>query len=332
MNENLPDQPIAPRLSKTILDMYRPKDHLSPSSYATFNRCPRKYFYKNCGLNLKDRNFNAATYGRAINDAMPFVFKQDLPGAIAKCREILEGVDLSGDVKRNPARLTSQLDHLIKFHHPSRSIYQPAFGCEASFDIPFVTDLGMKVPYVGIIDCIGRHKDTEKIWGVEYKTTSELGVRWAETFGLNSQIVSYWLGINALIDEEVEGFFVEGILIAKASTEVNCRPITLRPHMLDNYVQDVIKTQKRIEHCEASCEWDCRYCACSPYSMFTMPGYMCDYYWLCAMPDPMDCMDMFVVSAEREFDFDEYSKRKEKLHDIFTKGYDDETPHGDIPQ
>jgi hypothetical protein len=312
--------------------MYHKKDHLSPSSYATFNRCPRRYFYKNCGLNPKDRNFNAATYGRAINDAMPFVFKQDLVGAIAKCKEILEGVDLSHDIKRNFARLSSQLSHLVQFHHPDRSIYTPAFGCEASFDIPFVTDLGMKVPYVGIIDCIGRHKDTGKIWGVEFKTTSELGVRWAETFGLNSQIVSYWLGINALIDEEVEGFFVEGILIAKVSTEVNLRPITLRPHMLDNYVEDVIKTQANIEACENTMNFPCRFCACSPYSMFTMPGYMCDYYWLCAMPDPMDCMEMFNIGDEHEFDFAEYLDRKDKLRDAFTKGYADETPHGSVPE
>jgi hypothetical protein len=63
--------------------------------------------------------------------------------------------------------------------------------------------------------------------------------------------------------------------------------------------------------------------------MFTQPGYMCDYYWLCALASPEDALDMFVIGEEHEFDFNEYLSRKEQLKSLWSVN---ENKNKDLPQ
>lgn len=302
-----------------LRDLYIPKDHLSPTSLADFKRCPFRYYCKCCHLWPATANITALDFGRAVNDAMPFIFAQDLPGAIRKATEIVDGdsLDAKGDSKRNTQRLADILDDLSKRHRPGACIYEPAFGCASSFDIPFVLDVGGHIPFVGIIDCLGRHRDTGNLWGVEFKTTGELGQRWNETFMLNTQIIGYYLGLQSLLPEKIEGFFLEGILVAKVSTDVNIKPISLKPHYLDAMQSLIRRTMNEIKICEETNTWPHDYTGCSTYSMFSCAGYTCDYYWLCQMENPDDALDLYFQREGREFSFDDYQKRTVELKALF---------------
>jgi len=58
----------------------------------------------------------------------------------------------------------------------------------SDMEVPFALDIGLAVPLVGRVDCLGLHRDTREPWGIEWKTTSELSTRFLEGFTFNPQV------------------------------------------------------------------------------------------------------------------------------------------------
>jgi hypothetical protein len=208
------------------LQYYKPREWLSISSLVSFARCPRKFFYGS-GCRLISYTEKAALdFGTAIHKGFPECLVGEhgtkLPRAMSgfmSCwRQELD------DEKRNVARAQAMFNDVILTHY--NSIYKllpPPAGVLSiedkvnDYEIPFAIDIGLDVPLVGRIDGWGSHRDTNELWAIELKTSSELSPRFLDSFQLNPQPLCYTLALKQLTGEKVRGCMIEGLSVSRST-------------------------------------------------------------------------------------------------------------------
>lgn len=264
-----------------------------------FARCPRLYFYSSgCGLRLADslgRGQQAMNFGTALHAAIPILLAtDDFQQAYEAFEKAWSGND--GDEKRNPltAKMilaTFRANHpkdvgfysilpapetFSKIRHPDRvSEYELAFAMVLP-DIP--------LPLIGRVDGWCKTRVGGELWGLEYKTTSEMSERFLSGFKRNPQVLGYTLAMRAH-GYPVKGVLVEALGVAKTTIKTQTVPVQPQDHELEAFVRWAQVTAKGILACEAAEEWPMDPSACTTYPQHGSPGYMCYYDLLCSVPD-----------------------------------------------
>lgn len=303
---------------------YTPREHLSVSSLVNFKRCPRRYFYASgCRLVLPNEH-PALKFGEAIHTAIPEITgaNQDQPiearaaNAMSKFNAVW--ADTQGDDTRNSENAARVLADFASSHTPKECIYEllpaPAGSLElaaqlklqrvSAWEIPFAINIpGLRVPLVGRIDGLCRMRYDQSVWGLEYKTSRQLGTNFFAGFDLSPQVIAYTLALRTYLGEDsVRGCIVEGIRTSKTNSASSAVPVPVADHHIDHFIRWARFTGNMILECEAQQDFPMDFAGCHPYAQFGVHGYPCDYMQLCKHTD--DWRDMragYMVKDDRPF-------------------------------
>jgi hypothetical protein len=303
------------------MEDFKPRKYESHSSLCTFLRCPRRYFLE-YGMRLDPfpSEQNYFVFGRAMHAALPWCYFEG--GLINACKAFDAIWPQDGsldDEKRTRANAYRSLKEFYSLHAPGAGLYSivepPKTGIKnpdgvSPFEIPFAVDVGGKVPFVGLVDGMGQHNDTGAKWLVEFKTSYEMGSRFAGAWSLNSQVISYHMAVSLLLQakESIAGVFVEGVLVAKSSSNNLCIPIFVNQEHWNKWIQTIQWAQDNIERCIDKQNFPCNFSACTPYPQHGSMGYMCSFEKLCHAQDWRALRDYYKTKPPRTFVLDDGTK------------------------
>ena len=297
-------------MNKEDMSFYRRKEWESVSSLCLYSRCPRLYFYRaGCRLSSPGSAI-ALTFGKAIHQALPYALNNDLLKAMEKFQEVWKGIE--GDDKRNSQRAEQMLGYFMATHQEGQSLYVPVSRkelqlssslisqeVEKDYEVLWAVDIGQKKLLVGIVDLLGKHRDSGSRWVVEFKTTSMLGSWFFEGLTINPQVTTYPLAMK-LMNQPVEGTIVEGILVSKNKCENIAVPFYVNDSLLQQTLAWAQDLMDRIDKSEESGQFP-QYCSgCSSYAQFGSPGYLCSYASLCKVDDWKELKSCFETREDEE--------------------------------
>jgi len=156
---------------------YVQSHHLSASCLSCVSRCPRRYFYMYGQSLWKQSTVPALEFGQAIHAGLAPCYANDLASAMAKFKAVWGERDELGDDKRSTSRALVMFKAFSSNHRPGVSLYTivkplsqlPVDDLVSENELPFALDVGLDIPLVGRIDAIGKHRDDQSVWAVEYK-------------------------------------------------------------------------------------------------------------------------------------------------------------------
>lgn len=129
-------------------------------------------------------------------------------------------------------------------------------GIEFSFAEPIDEahpETGDPLLYVGRMDAVVEYAGG--LYGLDDKTTSQLGASWPKQWDLRSQFSGYCWGA-ARADMPLSGFLVRGVSILKTKYDT-MQPITYRPvWMIEAWYEQLIRTVRDIKRCWEEGYWD----------------------------------------------------------------------------
>lgn len=129
-------------------------------------------------------------------------------------------------------------------------------GIEFSFAEPIDIEhpeTGDPLLYVGRLDGLMNYAGA--IYGLDDKTTSQLGASWPRQWDLRSQFTGYSWGVRKA-DIKLEGFIIRGVSILKTKYDT-LQPITYRPDwMVDEWYTQLIRDIGRMKRCWQEGYWD----------------------------------------------------------------------------
>ena len=301
----------------TGIEHYQPRQWLSISSLVSFSRCPRKYFYSSgCRLGSPNGPHPALTFGQAIHKAHPQLLigedKTKIERALKDFSSIWTSeVDAQAqDKKRNINVAYRMLLDFYQGHSNGRSIYELVEPPKSNliiaedtndFEVPFAIDIGLRVPLVGRIDALVRHRDSKKLWALEWKTASEVSQRFLEGFQRSPQCLAYCLALRVLTQEPVEGTMVEGLLVSTSRNLTQLIPVPALDHHIENFIKWATLMGGLLLECERLKEFPQHFTGCGPYSQFGMPGFSCEFGNLCDVPDWTRLKSLYATSEDRPF-------------------------------
>jgi hypothetical protein len=295
---------------------YVPREYLSVSTLMDFIRCPRRYFHRKSGLQSpSESEAIAPLYGTAMHKAVPVALAAGLAPALEAFQSVWENNE--GDDKRNTRRAAAQLGHFVHSHSQGRSIYSfekpPAGAIEVDettspFEIPAVIDVGLSVPIVVRIDGLVRHRDTDDLWGWEFKTTSRLNASLFDGLEMNPQILTYTLALRSLTGLKVRGMMTEAMLIDKVKVDNMTHPIAVQDHMVDSialwlrfYGELLLACEKRYLETGDFNSFPKNFSGCSAYPHFYIPSWPCDYSNLCRVEDWRNLTSLYSHKPDHKF-------------------------------
>lgn len=245
-------------------------------------------------------------YGTCMHSALPHCYKRgDLDLAISKFENSWaafgHGED---DDKRNTSTAIASLTNYYEMHSPELCMYEPMdIAIEATVadnidkgEVPFLIDIGAELPLAGRIDMPVRLKQNNAVWALDFKTASEMGTRFFNGFHRAPATVGYTLALSHITGERVQGLIVEAIRTSKKNVECQSSLNFVTDVHLENFLELAEDTAREILKCNDKKYWPAKPCACNPYSMFGMPGYVCEYKTLCDMPDWKDGLKFYEQS------------------------------------
>ncbi len=298
---------------------YVPKKWHSSTSVCYASACARKYFYAE-GLRLVKKGPKPwFKFGEGMHYAVPILHEEEFEHEVSKLIEASEAFhkiwtqeieDTLSDSKRNWHRALATLRNYRTYHKPGASLYTlikpPSTGLEllepkSPYEVPFVVDLGLSKPLVGWVDALGEHRDTKELWVIEFKTSSELGQRFGNSWEMNLQTLVYQLGVSQYLPQPVAGCMIEGILVAKVSVNCMTIPIPRSDVLLKSLIEDIKDIDESIKRWEDRALFPKRLSACNPYGHFGQHGYNCDYAPLCACEDWRHLSDLYDQEPQRNF-------------------------------
>jgi hypothetical protein len=298
----------------------------------SFIRCPRKYFYEKCGVTSKDEA-TALVYGSAMHKAVPHLFtKGGIEAAIPAFQSVWD--ESLTDSKHSTQRAIAQLSHFAHTHTTDRSLYwleqpPPNPGITLAddvndFEIPFVLDVGLRVPIAGRIDGWCRHQDGS-LWAWELKTSGRLTSSMFDSLEFNPQLLTYALVCSTFTKEKIRGVMFEVILKDAKKVDNMSHPVPVQDHHLQDIALWLRYWGELLLACEDRCE-DIRlrneqagsdlrstvgggmediakafpknFAGCSAYPLFYQTGSVCDFVSLCRTPEWKSLLEYYDIKPE----------------------------------
>lgn len=252
------------------------KECLDYTMMSTFQTCQRKYdFRMNKGLVGRKAPI-AADFGKCIHLALDEWYKG---GDIEKTVELFKAnyVESEEDDKR-----THKMGEWILRNYHSKYVDQPfkVLSTEREFTIPLPN--GNKL--IGRIDKIVEWDGA--VWGMDHKTTSQLGDSYMRMHTPNLQFSGYTWAIQQLGFPLCQGILVDALLVAKGLLETASRAklVPLRRDFayrsvgdIREYLETIESIQQDIRLREIGDLWIPNFDACTDYGE-------CPYRKICKEP------------------------------------------------
>ncbi len=297
---------------EVCMESYRPRKHVSPSSFCKLSRCPRLFYFQyGLGLRKIGREDTALVYGSAVHYALPACYPNG--GGIDVAMDLFKNVwgdyDLKEDPKRNTNRVRLMLLDFIYKHKAENSnttLVPPPPSVDvlekvSDNEVAFALDVGLPVPVVGRVDAVVTDNLSSHLWGDEYKTSARLGAQFLGGFNLSPQVLTYTMALRVLTGKQVDGCIIEGLLSAKTKTETLSHPIWVTTHSMDDIVQWYKYWFKMLLIYETSGSFPKNLSMCTSYDSFGTSGFVCDFQDLCMVDDWRRLESMYEVMPPHEF-------------------------------
>lgn len=314
---------ISATTNEQLQPTYSPRDYLSVTTIMNFAKCPRSYLYSKCGLTKKDQG-NALQYGTAMHKAIPVVMTEGMDAGFKAFLSEWDDTRDKADAKRSVQRAFSQLSHFHQTHKDGKSIYtfeKPPENKEielddstSPFEVPGVIDIGLEVPVVVRIDGLVKHRDTQELWGFEFKTASKL---WGlfESLEKHPQVLVYSAVLRTLTRQNIRGMMCEGMLIDPKKCDNQTQPVPVPDHLteagitwLRYYGGMLLDAEKKFAELElanpgsGAKAFVQNWCGCTPYPNFYMTStFPCDYALLCDTANWQDRANLYDVKPDHKF-------------------------------
>jgi len=291
---------------------------LSTTGLSKFARCPRLFFYTHvCGLMFPSEAL-PLKFGEAIHAGLPYVLAEsNIKLAIKKFEDVWGTRDQFNDDKRNTGVATRIFMHAL-FNHSNTAKYQmyqikkplisnlAVTGDQNEYEIPFVLRIpGCKFLVGSRIDALSVLLSTGEEWVTEFKTASSLADWTLNSFELNTQLMLYVLAARTLYNQSCPGVLLHAFHVAKAVSKTTpesiVKPIYIKQNVLDDFVRWVIFQAKMIEFYIERKDFPKQFSGCSPYSMFGVPGGVCEFKNLCYIPNWTTMRNFLVKSDYKPF-------------------------------
>jgi hypothetical protein len=312
---------------------YRERKYLSVSTLVDFMRCPRRYFYKKCGLTRGTGSFEspAPKFGTAMHRAVPLILATDNFDLAweAFCDEWeeyeAEVVEREGGLPASmKAKNMKVAERILKhFQHTRsgrKSIYKllmpdftnpiEAADKNSDYEIPWMVDIGLRVPLVGRFDGFCQHRDTGETWIWELKTTSRLNSSFFEAHELFTQNFTYMLVASTIMQRDVKGVILEGVLTDPKKVDNQTHPLPIESHHMEDILRLLQKSGTRLLEMEDAITAGIDpaeafykdFCGCSPYTHHYIPTtFRCEYDMLCKAPHWSDMAPFYSIQPEHDF-------------------------------
>lgn len=292
--------------------VYQKREHLSVSTLQHFAKCPRLYFYEKSGIFPKEPA-PALSYGIAMHKAFPVVLIEGFAAGYEAFKSVWD--ESLADKKRNLVCAKRSLQHFEFVHKDKKSLFtlvEPPKGDleleddTSPFEVPYAIDIGLPIPLVGRIDGLVRHRDTGELWGLEFKTTSRLTSNFGAAFEMNTQLLSYALVLNMLVDEKITGMMVEGMLVSPTKVDGITHLEYIQQHHLNDILLWLQITGQSLLACEEAMTEDDPgesfpkdFTGCTAYTNFYIPTFRCSYTNLCRAGKWEHAVRLYDVSIKK---------------------------------
>lgn len=287
---------------------YKTREFVTITQLATFSRCPRKDFYAN-GVGLRripvdgESGSQALFFGTCIHKAIGAYFSSGYSFAKAIEAFRLAWGDTIGDERRNSETARMMMASFASEHPKGGGLYEPLPPPSTAikvadedkisdWEVPFAIDVGIvhpetkkSIPLLGRIDGLCRSRMTGEVMENEYKTSYEVSDRIFSGFKRNPQIVGYTLAGRTGGYPSIRGSYVEILRSSNRQWETQIRPFDVADFELERFVNWARVMGQAVLDCEVKGNWPQWLTGCHPYSMFGIPGYICEYDPLCSVED-----------------------------------------------
>ncbi len=291
-----------------LKEHYVQREWLSPSSLSSMARCWRSYYFDKCGVRSLGARV-AMQFGSALHAAVPLVIEDQHIDRAVVAFDGLWDEELADEKGRNRAGAIKSLMHWLGEHTPEKYPYDlvpPPPGAivaadgASEWEVTLAWDAGAGLPVVGKVDWFVRHRETEDVWPVEFKTSARMSEWFLSGFDRNPQIIAYAVGANMLLPKPVRGVLVEGMGVSKTRASCLRHPVYVSEQEQEDWVLWVQNTAADLQECEESGVFPKNLAGCHPYSMFGCGGWGCDFADLCRLESWDEGLDMYSLSAERD--------------------------------
>lgn len=308
---------------------YVPRTYLSVSTLTRFRRCPRLYFYEKSGLRPSGIAL-APEWGTGMHFAVPVALEtkdhdKSMTAFLSHWEEIEDAALTRGmDLKKHTRETASRaLSHFIHKHSENRCLLydglkevQEKFDIKCSekhskYEIPFVLDIGLKVPLGGRMDGMVDHKITGLPWIWELKTAGRLYESFWDAHEMYIQNLTYTM-VGQTMDIPVEGVILEAMLCDGKKVHSECREIPVMQHHLDDNLIWLQQTGQALLDAEEmylndpdslAHAFPKDFTGCTPYTHYYTAMWRCNFADLCRVPDYRGMTDLYdVVEDHKLFD------------------------------
>lgn len=241
------------------------KTEFDYTAMSDFLSCRRLYYFRyNRGYRLR-KEYTAPAFGAAIGKALDSWYtNKDVEKAIKEFKtNYVE--DLTIDDKR-----TYAMAEWILHNYDQQYRDQPweLVHTEMEFKLPLPNGNFLVGRIDKVIKWLG---DTPTLWGIDHKTTSQLGGQFFNFAEPNLQFPGYtWALIQKGIN--TRGFIVDAILVAKGllpgpKKNANLTPLARydiyhKAEHLEEWLNSVLLIQEDIRRCEEMNTWCPNFCNC----------------------------------------------------------------------
>jgi hypothetical protein len=294
-------------------------------------RCPRRYFFKKCGLVPTDLESPAPIFGNAMHRAIPLALAtEDFDLAYAAFMDEWEEFEQEMledrgelDPKKNSTVAKRILKHFIHTRKEGKCLYKlvkPDFDpiveadVRSDFEVPWMIDIGLRVPLVGRFDGFCKHRDTGDDYIFELKTTARLTNSFFEAHEMYCQNITYMLVGCTLMGRDLKGVMLEGVLTDAKKVDNQTHVLPIKQH----HLQDILTLYQReggrlLEMEELAMDlaksggdpaeaFHKNFAGCTPYTHHYIPTtFRCEYALMCGEDDWRVAANFYHIKEEHDF-------------------------------
>lgn len=281
-------------------------EHISCSSYCTFERCPFLYYLRNLECYTKPEEYKIALdYGKTMHRCLPLCYDGDASKAISLFNELWSQTTYGFDDKvRNPLVASLALRNFVSCRNPSirpYDIFKMPFTSPnnpkdpvSEYEVTFAVDTGGVLPFVGRIDAPIVLRNDKTRWPMDYKTSREVSSRLCDDLATSPQAIGYTLATSHLLNEDCKGCCFELLRSSDKNQEVLFWPVYVKSFQLTEFMESLNRQSERILECNDKKNWPRKRTGCGSYSMFGVPSYVCPFKNLCSSDDWVESLRYFV--------------------------------------
>ena len=275
-------------------------EHISCSSYCSFERCPFKYYLQNLeGFTRPEGNTVALDYGRIMHLCLPLCYEGSAANAIELFNTEWALTNYGNDDKvRNPITAACALRNFASMRSdrlrpydlvkmPFSSVNKNEKEKISDYEVSFCLDIGGALPFVGRIDSPITFRADKSIWPMDYKTSREVSTRLLNSLSESPQAIGYALATSHLFNIDCKGTAYEVIRSSDKNQEVQFYPSYVKKFQIVEFMASLNDTSSKIlEHNEKK-NWPRKRTGCDSYSMYGIASYNCQYKLLCSVDNWM---------------------------------------------